>query len=81
VRSRSTSRAAALPGPENLETVSKTDVGRALTQATRETQKGEYHKIRHAEDLLKRVDPAIVRGRCAHCDRFFHGLTALIQGA
>lgn len=71
----------ALPAAQNLETVAKPTVANALAHATQPTQKGEYHNIHHAEDLLKRVDPATVRTRCPHCDRFWQSLTNLIQGA
>ncbi len=54
-----------------LETVAKTDIDRALELATKDTQKGCYHKIHHASDLLGRIDPDRVRQRCAHCKRLF----------
>ena len=47
----------ALPRARDLETVSGKDVVEALRRATRRTQKGAYHKIRHAGELLERVDP------------------------
>ena len=61
----------ALPRRQNLEQEGKGDVERALYAATRRTQKGAYHKIRHASDLLARIDPAVVRERCSQCDRLF----------
>jgi hypothetical protein len=65
----------ALPKANDLDTVSKIDVANALDQATRRaTPKGIYKKIRHASDLLKRIDPQIVRQRCPSCDRLFVGL-------
>ena len=45
----------ALPQTRNLETVAKVTLATSLEQATRATQKGAYHKIRHAGDLLKRI--------------------------
>ena len=71
----------ALPKNNNLEQAAKLDVASALVKATRATQKGEYQKIRHAGDLLRRIDPMLVRGRCPHCDRMFVELIAVIQAA
>ena len=58
--------------------VSKHDISEGLTRATAGTQKGPYHKIRHAPHLLQRIDPAAVRQRCGHCERLFATLLDLI---
>lgn len=73
----------ALRKSDNLEKVSKVDVEQALKQATQETQKGAYHKnkIKHASDLLKRIDPKKVRKKCRHCDRLFSMLNHAMAGA
>ena len=73
----------ALRKSDNLEKVSKVDVEQALKQATQETQKGAYHKnkIKHASDLLKRIDPQKVRKKCRHCDRLFSMLNHAMAGA
>ena len=71
--------AKALPARENVEQVAKADIERSLKEATRRTQKGEYHKIRHASDLLARIDPAKVRKRAPHCERLLTTL-ARAQG-
>ena len=63
-----------LPKTANLETVAKTDISRTLEQATRDTQKGVYHKIHHAKDLLKQIDAYKVRQRCPSCKRLFDTL-------
>ena len=68
--------AGALPGTGNLEAASA--VGKALERATRNTGKGEYRKIGHASDLLRRIDPETVRKRCPACRRLFETLTAEI---
>jgi hypothetical protein len=60
-----------LPRTRNIETVAKVDLSRRLEQATRQTQKGEYHKIRHGTELLARVSTSLVRASCPHCDRLF----------
>jgi hypothetical protein len=46
---------------------------------TRHTQKGEYHKTRHAPDLLALIDESRVRTRCSSCDRLFSVLQTRIQ--
>lgn len=71
-------RESALPRNRNLEEVSKKDVAEGLTRATEQTQKGAYHKIRHARHLLQRIEPATVRQRCGHCERLFTTLKGLI---
>ena len=70
-----------LPKAENLETVPKADVTRALDGATRRTRKGAYHKVRHASDLLKRIDAGKVRTRCARCEWMFERLGGIIAAA
>lgn len=70
-----------LPKPTNLETVPKTTVELSLGEATKDTQKGSYHKIRHASDLLKLIDVESVKARCAHCQRLFDDLGQIIDAA
>ena len=70
-----------LPRATDLETVSKTTVTRSLEEATKGTQKGPYHKIKHASDLLKRIDASKVRERCPHCERLFETLMGIIAEA
>ena len=71
-------RANALPSRRNLEEEDKTEVASALHRATERTRKGEYHKIRHAADLLALIDPAKARRRCRHCERLFATLGAAV---
>ena len=71
-------RLAALPKTQNLEGVSKQDLERGLRQATQDTSKGRYHKIKHASDLLKRIDVSAVTSRCRHCKRLFEVLGQMI---
>ncbi len=71
----------ALPRRQDLEKVPKENVSLALARATQKTQKGEYHKIRHASELLARVDPEKVKARCRHCKRLFDTLTSVIEAA
>ncbi len=70
-----------LPKRQDLEKLPKENVGSALARASRRTQKGEYHKIDHASELLSRVDPEKVRRRCRHCKRLFDTLTSVIENA
>ena len=70
-----------LPRAKNLEEVVKADVERALNQATKRTTKGRYHKIKHARDLLKRIEVERVKQRCPHCARLFNVLGRMIDAA
>ncbi len=74
-------RANTLPRHQNLEEVSKRNIEQALDRATHGTQKEEYHKIKHAKDLLQRIDPMTVREKCPHCERLFDTLLRLIDPA
>lgn len=69
----------ALPGALELEKVAKDDVGDAFNKATRPTRKGAYHKIRHASDLLKRINPREVKQRCPGCARLFRTMHSKID--
>ena len=64
-------RANALPKSKDIEKVAKGEIEKALKAATRDTQKREYHKMRHGPPLLERVDANLVRGRAPHCERLF----------
>ena len=70
-----------LPQQRDLEQEPKTSVENALKDATRRTGKGVYHKIRHASELLKRLDQARVKERCPHCKRLFEELDQIIEAA
>ena len=70
-----------LPRGANLEEVTKGEVARVLDQATEHTTKGRYHKIRHASELLKRIDVEKVKVRCRHCKRLFDKLEQKINEA
>ena len=71
-------RAQRLARASDLETVSKADLARGLEEATERTQKGSYHKIRHASDLLKRIDANKAKNRCPHCRQLFDTLGQII---
>lgn len=74
-------RANKLPKATNLETVPKPTVERSLGEATKDTQKGRYHKIRHASDLLKLIDVESVKAQCDHCQRLFDDLGQIVEAA
>ena len=71
-------RANILPVRRDLEKEDKKAVEDALDRATKQTQKGRYHKIRHAEHLLTKIQPEKVQARCRHCKRLFDTLSAAI---
>lgn len=64
-----------LPAREDLETVDKQDLYRALHEATRPSTKGSYDKGSHSFKLLEGVDPAAIRRACPTWGaRFFAAL-------
>jgi hypothetical protein len=67
------------PGNPDVEAIDKERLERALINATRNTSKGEYHKIRHGPDILAKADHAVVCGRASHCRRLFETLQAMIS--
>lgn len=70
----------ALPVRQNLEEEPKTDIYDKLARATRNTQKGEYGKLKHASRLLQRIDPAKVVQRCPRFATFTQWLGQAIGG-
>lgn len=60
-----------LPNNPNVEEIERQTLALALADATRHTQKREYHKIRHGPALLKMVDVTKVRQAAPHCERLF----------
>jgi hypothetical protein len=64
----------ALRGRTNIEQVPKNDVIQALERASRATQKGKYHKTRHAFALLAQIDVEQVRARSERARRLFDTL-------
>lgn len=68
-----------LPRNPNVEQIPKAQLEPSLKAATRATQKGEYHKIRHASKLLEIINVEVVRGASEHCDRLFTTLTQKMQ--
>jgi hypothetical protein len=69
---------ASLPRTENVEHIAKSTLESAMKKATQDTRKGEYHKVHHCSELLKRLDSAKVRARAPHCARLFKVLDQLL---
>jgi len=61
----------AIPRHANVEQIAKAQVESALEAATRTTQAGNYHKIRHGPQILGLVDVERVRRAATHCERLF----------
>ncbi|WP_099070368.1 DUF4276 family protein [Nostoc linckia] len=61
---------------QNVEKVSKDTLKVWLVAATRHTEKGKYHKTRHAPKLLELLDADKVCQASPYCDRLFTTLTA-----
>ena len=68
-----------IPENPNVEQIAKATVMTAMEIATRNTQKGEYRKIRDASRLLERISPAVVRAKAPHCYRLFTELSEQFQ--
>ena len=68
----------ALPVHSNLESISVTQLSKALKTATRGTAKGEYRKIQHAAKLLPKLNVVRVRSALPHCNAFFQFLESLL---
>jgi len=61
----------AIPKNREVETIDKEQLESSLKVATRNTTKGEYHKIQHASKLLALLEVDKVREVAPHCDRIF----------
>ena len=67
-----------LPGsPTNIEAVRKDDLEPRFKHASKPTQKGEYHKVKHGFALLALVDPAKVGAASPHAGNFHAFLSSL----
>jgi len=70
---------ARLPANPRVEEIPKADVLKGLTEATRDTQKGEYHKTKHAPDLLQLIRADRVRAAAPNCQRLFERLRGALN--
>lgn len=69
----------AIPKNSNVEEIDKNILESALKAATRNTLKKEYHKTRHAAQLLERLNLKKVRNAASNCDRLFTTLTQIME--
>jgi hypothetical protein len=60
-----------LPRQHNIERLDKRRVFESLSHASKNTQKGPYHKTRHGFELLELIDPILVRAASSHADTLF----------
>ncbi len=65
-----------LPRQKTIELIDKERVFKALSHASKPTQKGEYHKTRHGFDLLELIDPGLVRAASPHAETLLSVLTS-----
>jgi Domain of unknown function (DUF4276) len=63
-----------IPATANVEHIDKNQLTRVLNDATRRTQKGKYDKIKHASEILQKLDFVKVRQAAPHCDHLFNTL-------
>ncbi|MEQ8755292.1 MAG: DUF4276 family protein [Coleofasciculus sp. G1-WW12-02] len=71
----------AIPKTSQVENIDKNILESFLKVATRKTIKKEYHKTRHAAQILERLDVAKVRQAAPSCDRLFTTLTQIMEPA
>jgi hypothetical protein len=71
----------ALPKNYNVENIDKDTLFNSLKKATRDTSKGEYHKIKHASKLLELIDADKICQASPSCNRLFTTLTAKMAGS
>ena len=63
-----------LPETDDLEGVRKQTILDALRTATENSVRKRFHKVWHARDMLRRIDPETVRKHCPACRRLFETL-------
>ncbi|HDY88560.1 MAG TPA: DUF4276 family protein [bacterium] len=66
---------------QNVELISKQDINLFLNKATRNTSKGNYHKIRHGPKILELLNTSIVRSKASHCNHLFKTLAKKMNEA
>ncbi len=69
----------AIPKNPNVEEIEKARLESALEAATRNTSKGEYHKTRHASQVLGRLNVDRIRNAAPNCDRLFTTLAQIME--
>lgn len=66
----------ALKANPKVEEIPKRDLVNGLKAATRNTNKGAYHKTAHAPKLLESIRPDLVRMAAPNCERLFEAVLA-----
>lgn len=69
----------ALAKHTNIEKIAKALVESNLENATKNTQKGVYHKTRHGAKILEIISPQKVRRASPNCDRLFETISRKID--
>ena len=69
----------ALRQNKNVEKIAKADVENGLANATKNTQKGEYHKTKHGAKILELINPQKVRAAAPHCEKLFKTISEKIE--
>ena len=72
-------KTAALRKNPQVEDIPKSDVMTCLQQATKDTQKGRYHKTKHAPAILERINPDSVKKAAPNCQRLFSEVLAKLR--
>ena len=71
----------ALSGNEDIEDIPKQDVQSGLAAATRQANKGSYHKGRHSFDILELIDPNKVSAASSHARRLVEALRKALSSS
>lgn len=64
----------ALSKNTNVEKIKKATIESGLENATKNTQKGIYHKTRHGAKILELINPQKVHKSAPNCKRLFDGI-------
>ena len=69
----------ALSNRPNVEEIPKPDLEKSLKKASHNTQKGDYHKTRHAPRILEKLRLSEVCDKAKHCRRLVETLQEQIN--
>jgi Domain of unknown function (DUF4276) len=67
-----------LPANQQVENISKSDVYKALKEATKDTHKGTYGKGRHSFKILAEIDPSKLMNAAPYAKRLFEHLEKVL---
>jgi uncharacterized protein DUF4276 len=68
-----------IPPNNNVEQIPKNQLTKSLEKASQKTQKGKYHKIRHATKILQLLNEKTVQSKAPHYQRFFETVSSQIN--